>query len=159
PRGFAATDDRPAARGLLSLFDALDREDDLVDLRADAAVDLVGDVLRVPEEVLGRLATLAQPRLAEGEPGTRLGDDVHRDADVEQPALARDALAVHHVEFGDAERRRDLVLHDLDPDPVAHRLRARLDRLDPPDVQPDRRVELQRAAARRGLRVAEHHAD
>ena len=71
----------------------------------------------------------------------------------------RDALAVHHVELGDAERRRDLVLHDLDPDPVADRLRAALDRLDAADVQAHRGVELERAAAGRRLRVAEHDAD
>ena len=59
-----------------------------------------------------------------------LRDDVHRDADVEQAALLGDALAVHDVELGDAERRRDLVLHDLDAHPVADRLGAGLDRLD-----------------------------
>ena len=133
---------------------------DLVDLAADPAIDLRGDVGVVRlEEVLRRLATLAEPRLPEREPRAGLGHDVHRDADVEQAALLRDALAVHHVELGDPERRRDLVLHDLDADPVADRLRAGLDRLDPPDVEPDARVELQRATARRRLRVAEHHAD
>ena len=89
-----------------------------------------------PQELLRRLATLAEPRLAEGEPGAGLGHDVHRDADVEQATLAGDALAVHDVELGDPERRRDLVLHDLDADPVADRLGAGLDRLDAPDVEP-----------------------
>ena len=54
---------------------------------------------------------------------------------------------------------RDLVLDDLDADPVADRLGAGLDRLDAPDVEPDRGVELQRPAARRRLRVAEHDPD
>ena len=53
----------------------------------------------------------------------------------------------------------DLVLDDLDLDPVADRLGAVLDRLDPADVEPDRGVELQRAAAGGRLRVAEHDAD
>ena len=82
------------------------------------------------QEVLRRLAALAEPGLVEGEPRARLGHDVHRDADVEEAALLRDALAVHDVELGDPERRRDLVLDDLDPDPVADRLGAGLDRLD-----------------------------
>ena len=78
---------------------------DVVDLGPDQAVDLVGDGRVGLEEVLGRLATLAEPGLAEGEPGAGLGDDVHRDADVEQAAFLGDALAVHDVELGDAERR------------------------------------------------------
>ena len=82
------------------------------------------------EELLGRLAALAEPGLPEGEPRAGLGHDVHRHADVEQAALLGDALAVHDVELGDPERRRDLVLHDLDADPVADRLGAGLDRLD-----------------------------
>ena len=90
------------------------------------------------EEVLRGLAALAEPRLVEVEPRAGLRHDVHRDADVEQAAFLGDALAVHHVELGDAERRRDLVLHDLDADPVADRLRAGLDRLDAPDVEADR---------------------
>jgi hypothetical protein len=53
----------------------------------------------------------------------------------------------------------DLVLHDLHPDPVAERLGAVLQRLDPADVEADRRVELERAAAGRRLRVPEHDAD
>ena len=54
---------------------------------------------------------------------------------------------------------RDLVLHDLDADPVADRLGAGLDRLHPPDVEADRGVELQGAATGRRLGVAEHDAD
>ena len=107
----------------------------LARIRRSISVDDVGVPL---EELLGGLASLAEARLAEREPGARLGDDVHRDADVEQPALARDALAVHDVELGHAERRRHLVLDDLDADPVADRLRADLDRLDAPDVEADR---------------------
>ena len=73
--------------------------------------------------------------------------------------LGRDAQAVLDVELGLAEGRRDLVLHDLDPHAVADRLRALLERLDPPDVEPLRGVELERAPAGLGLRGAEHDAD
>src|SRR5262249_21583575 len=151
---------RPGARhGLFGLFDALDRQLDLVDLAADPAVDLRRDVRVALQEVFRGLATLAEPRLVEGEPRARLAHDAHRDTDVEQPALAGDALAVHHVELGDPERRRDLVLHDLDADPVADRFGPGLDRLDPADVEADARVELQPPTAGRRLGVAEHHAD
>ncbi len=76
-----------------------------------------------------------------------------------RPPSRGDSLAEHDVELGDAERRRDLVLDDLDPDAVADRLRADLDRLDAPDVEPDAGVELEGAAAGRDLGVAEHDAD
>ena len=67
--------------------------------------------------------------------------------------------AVLDVELGLAERRRDLVLDDLHAHPVADRLGALLEGLDAADVEPLRRIELERAAARLGLRRAEHHAD
>ena len=62
--------------------------------------------------------------------------------------------AVLDVELGLPERRRDLVLDDLDPDPVADRLGALLEGLDAADVEPLRAVELQRPAARLGLRAS-----
>src|SRR5262245_4080891 len=76
------------------LLDALHRDRDVTDLGPDLTVNLAGDVRVALQEVLGRLATLAQPRLAEREPCAGLGDDVERDTDVEKAALARDALAV-----------------------------------------------------------------
>ena len=79
--------------------------------------------------------------------------------EVEQAALVRDAHAVLDVELGLAERRRDLVLHDLDADPVADRLGALLEGLDAADVEALRRVELERAAARLRLGRAEGDAD
>ena len=75
-----------------------------------------------------------------------------------QPSC-RDPVAVLDVELGLAERRRDLVLDDLDPDPVADRLGALLEGLDPAHVEALRRVELERPATRLRLRVAEADAD
>ena len=59
--------------------------------------------------------------------------------------------AVDDVELGLLERRRDLVLDDLDPGAVADGVGAVLERLDAADVQAHRRVELQRLATGRGL--------
>src|SRR3712207_2930387 len=67
--------------------------------------------------------------------------------EVEDAARRGDPLAELDVELGLLERRRDLVLDDLDADAVADGLRALLERLDPADVEALRRVELQRAAA------------
>ena len=83
------------------------------------------DVLVGAQELLGLLAALAEPRLAVVEPGAGLGDDVRGDADVQEAALLGDALAVHDVELGDAERRGDLVLDDLDAHAAADGVRAR----------------------------------
>ena len=80
-------------------------------------------------------------------------------AGVEHRALPGDAGAEVDVELRLLERRRDLVLHDLDAHAVADRLDAFLQRLDAADVEAHRRVELQRAAARGRLGVAEHDAD
>ena len=110
------------------------------------------------EERLGVAAALPEPLLAVGEERAGLGDDVVLDAVVEQAARGRDALAELDVELGLLERRRDLVLDHLDPDAVADRLGAVLERLDPADVEPLRGVELQRPTAGLGLGGAEHHA-
>src|SRR3954451_3588996 len=131
-------------------------------LPAERLVDLALDLrrhLRVLAQVaLGVVASLAEPLVAVGEERPRLLDDVVLHAEVEQAALRRDALPVLDVELGLPERRRDLVLDDLDPHPVADRLGALLERLDAADVEPLRGVELERAAARLSLRRAEHHA-
>ena len=55
--------------------------------------------------------------------------------------------------------RRDLVLDDLDPDPVADRLGALLEGLDAAQIEALRGVELQRPAARLGLGAAEADPD
>ena len=60
---------------------------------------------------------------------------------------------------GLAKRRRDLVLDDLDARLVADDFLAALDRADAADVEPHRGIELERVAAGRRLRVAEHDAD
>ena len=81
------------------------------------------------------------------------------DAEIEQAALVRDADAVLDVELGELERRRDLVLDDLDADPVADRLGALLEGLDAAQVESLRGVELQRPPARLRLGAAEADPD
>ena len=105
------------------------------------------------------LAALAEPLVVEAEVRAGLLDDLLLEPDVEHRALPGDAGAVDDVELGLLERRRDLVLDDLHAHAVADRLDALLERLDAADVEPHRGVELERAAARRGLGVAEHDAD
>src|SRR3954451_14057095 len=118
----------------------------------DLALDLLGDLLVLVQERLSVVAALAEALLAVGEERARLGDDVVLDPEVQDAARGGDALAELDVELRLAERRGDLVLDHLHADAVADRLRGVLHRLDPADVQPLRRVDLQRAAARLGLR-------
>src|SRR6185295_19520176 len=91
--------------------------------------------------------------------GAGLLDDVLLDAEIDDLTFSRDADAVEDLELGSLERRRDLVLDDLDARFAPDHLFALLDRAGAADVEPHGRVELQRVAARRRLGVAEHHAD
>src|SRR6202142_4518968 len=160
----SATDVRRAPGGprpatSVGLGDALHGQRDRGDLGADLSLEAVPDVAVLAHELLRRLASVTQACLAVVEPRPGLADDVEGHADVQEAAVAGHAFAVHDVELGDAERRGDLVLDDLDADPAADGLRAVLDGLDAADVQAHRGVELEGAAAGRDLRVAEHHAD
>jgi len=53
-----------------------------------------------------------------GVPGAGLVDDAVKDAELDQVALLGEALAVIEVDLDLLERRRHLVLDDLDPDPA-----------------------------------------
>src|SRR6266568_2527628 len=123
------------------------------ELLLDPLLDLVGEVRVVPQEVAGVLLTLAELVSLVGVPGSRLAHDRLLHAEVDQAAFPADPDAVEDVEFGDLERRRHLVLHDLDAGPVADRVGAVLERLDPAYVQPDRGVELERLTAAGGFRA------
>ncbi len=95
----------------------------------------LADFRMLLEERLGVAASLPEALFAVGEERARLGDDVLLDAVVDQATGGRDALAELDVELGLLERRRDLVLDDLDLDAVTDRLGAVLERLDPADVE------------------------
>ena len=140
---------------------ALDRHDEVwpePERVPHLGLDLLGDLLMLVEERLGIVAALAETLGAVGEERAGLRHDVVLDAEVEQAARRRDALAELDVELGLTKRCRDLVLDDLHADAIADRLGALLERLDTPDVQPLGGVELQRPAARLRLRRAEHDA-
>src|SRR5690606_13323977 len=102
---------------------------------------------------------LADTGTAIAVPGARFVDHASLHAQVDDFAFAGDARAVHDVELGLFERRRNLVLYDLDAGFVAYDLFALLDGADAADVEAHRRVELQRVAAGGGFGVAEHDAD
>src|SRR5690606_27493722 len=69
-----------------------------------------------------------------------------------------DALVVHEVEFNAAEGRGYFVLDDFHAMPPSDHLLAFFDLRDAANVEAHGGVELQRLAARRRFRVAEHDA-
>src|SRR4029079_5435832 len=111
------------------------------------------------QELLDVFAPLAQALPAEGEPRPALFDDLAVDRQVEQIALLRDALAIHHVELRFAEGRRHFVLDDLHAGAAADDDVAVLDGADAANVDAHRRVELQRTATGRRFGIPEHDAD
>src|SRR6267143_723163 len=116
--------------------------------------------LRVLLQRIGRfLAAGTESLPAEREPGATLLDQAALAGEVEKLVRARDAHPVEDVELGLAERRRQLVLHHLDPRTRSDHLIAFLERTDAADVQAHRGVELERVPAGSGLRRPEDDAD
>src|SRR3974390_282213 len=126
---------------------------------ADFGLQLLADIRVVLEELLGVFAALANAVALVAEPRTRLLHQVHVHRQVDEVAFMRDAFPVYDVELGLAEGRGGLVLHDLDLGAIADNLIALFDGADAANVDAHRGVELQRAPARGGFRIAEHHAN
>src|SRR5260370_24669420 len=108
---------------------------------------------------LGVFTSLANALTVIGKPGARLLDNAGLNTQIDQFAALRYPLAVHDIEIDNLERRRHFVLDDFDAGLVADDLVPLLNCADAPDVETDRSVEFECVAARRGLRIAEHHAD
>src|ERR1043166_8157673 len=125
----------------------------------DLPFDLGEEIGVFADEDLRVLASLAEAHVAVREPGARLLDDLVVEADVDQLAGLRDALAVADVDLRLPERCGALVLDDLHFHARANHLFAFLDLVRAANVEADRRVELQRAAAGRRVGIAEHDAD
>src|SRR5262245_42372895 len=144
----------PVPGGIAELTDRLSDRRGLclaahAQLLPDALLDSLEDVRVVPEELLRVFAPLAQALAGVCEPGAALLDDPLVDRQVEEIARPRDALAVHDVELRLAEGRRHLVLDHFHARPPADDHVAVLDARDAADVQANRRVELEGAAAGR----------
>src|SRR5262245_3472524 len=125
---------------------------------SDFGLDLVAHRGVVAERVLSVIAPLAQPLALVREPRAGLVDSLVLDADVDQLAESRDSLAVHDVELGLAERRRDFVFDDFYLGAIPYDVLAVFDLRDAADVEAQCRVELQCAPAGGRFRRAEHYA-
>src|SRR5690554_3138802 len=128
-------------------------------LFAQFALDLLRDRRVFLEEVADVVLTLTDAITVVGVPGACLVDETLLDAELDQLAFARGALAVKDLELGLLEGRGHLVLDDLDAGLAADNLVALLDTADTANIQTHRAVELERVIAGGGFRAAEHHAD
>src|SRR5215469_10994994 len=126
-------------------------------LLLDLLLDLVGQIRVVAQEVPGVLLALTELVALVGVPGAGLAHDALLDAEVDEPAFTANPDSIQNVKFCDLEWRTYLVLHDLHAGPVSDGVSAVLQRLDPPNVQPDRRVELQRLPTGGGFGRSEHN--
>src|SRR5205807_1711136 len=111
------------------------------------------------QELLGVLASLANAFALIAEPSAGLLHQIVVHAQVQQVTFAGDAFAVHDVELGLAKGRGRLVLYHFDLGARAHDGIAIFDGCDTANINANTRVELQRASAGRGFRIAEHHAN
>src|SRR5581483_328117 len=109
---------------------------------AQFGVELIPRVGILDEPGAGVLSTLPDSLALVTKPGTALLDDAVGDGDVQQIAFTRDAVTVEDVHLGFAERRRYLVLHDLDFRAIAHHRIAVLQRRCATNFDAHRGVEL-----------------
>ena len=82
---------------------------------ANAILDGLVDIGILFEKLLRVLAPLTETLAGVREPRAALFDDALVDGEIEEIAGLGNPFAVHDVELGFAERRRDLVLHHFDP--------------------------------------------
>src|SRR5262249_38982692 len=143
---------RPAAGGWVRIQARAHAE-----LLLDLLLDLVGQVGVVAQEGAGVLLALPQLVALVGVPGAGLAHDPLLDPQVDQAAPPADPEAEKNIKSRTAERRSALVLAALDPGTAADRIGAVLEGLDPPHVQPDRGVELERPPAAGRLRAVVDH--
>src|SRR5690606_11030202 len=107
----------------------------------------------------GALPSLADALAAIAEVTAGLVDELALHPQVEALAVALDALPGGGIELGILGGRCDLVLHHLHTGARADGLVAGLDEAPTAELDAQRRVELQRVATGRGLRVAEVEPD
>ena len=113
----------------------------------------------VAQELLDGVAALANLRVAVAEPRAAFLDDVELDAEVDDLAYVRDALAEGDFKLGLAERGRHFVFHHLDAHLVADGRVAVFEGRHLADVEAHAGVELQGVAAGCCFGVAEHDAN
>ena len=109
--------------------------------------------------MLGGFPALSHAHVSPREPRTTLLTDAFDDGQVQQVAAPRNAFVEHDVELGLLEWRGDLVLDHLAAHVVANGLVAIFDGTNTPNINTNRRIELQGSTTGGGFRRTKHHAD
>src|SRR5450755_3585929 len=122
-------------------------------------IELGQSILVVFQELASIFAALADALALVAIPGAGFLDDVVVRCQIEQVAFARNAFPVENVELGFAERCRNFVLHHFYPSARTSDHIAIFNGCDAPNIDADRRIELERFAASGRLGIAEHHTD
>ena len=122
-------------------------------------LDFVAEPVVVFQQLLHGVASLADLAVAVREPRAGFLDHAVVDAQVDDLADLRDALAEHDVEFRTFERGCHLVLHDLHLRACSQLFLAVLDDRHAADVDAHAGVEFQGIAARRGLGITVDDTD
>ena len=105
------------------------------------------------------LTSIADLVAIDGIPVAGLGNEPKLFAEVEDFAIFGDAFSKNHVDIAAFKRRSDLVFDNFDFDGIANDIGARFDSFGAADIKTDGSIELQRAAAGRGLGVAINNAN
>src|SRR5512143_3499261 len=111
---------------------------------ADLVLDLESHVRMRSQELAGVVLALANAIAVVAVPRARFLDDVQLGTEIDDLAFSRNAFAIEDVEGSLAERRRHLVLDDLDLRLGSDDLVALLDRAHATNIQTHGGIELQR---------------
>ena len=88
--------------------------------------------------------------------GSGFVHDTILDGEVENVTNFRNALVIHDVKFGGAERRSNFVFDDFNFSAVTGDIVTFFDLTDSSNIETNRGVELESVAAGRGFWIAEH---
>ena len=121
---------------------------------ANLVLDLARHFRTLFQEDARIVLALADTLAVVAVPGARFFDDLCFDAEVDDLALARRAFSVQDVEVRFPERRRDLVLDDLDAGLGADHLVALLDRADAAKIGVAARHGRRGRGSRSGSRIS-----
>src|ERR1700722_12405142 len=111
------------------------------------------------QELLSIFSPLADALARIAKPRASLFNYTGLDSQIEQLASSADAFTIHDVKFDLAERGSHLVFYNFDARLIAHNLVSLLYLTCTTNLQPNRRIELQRIAPGSRLRIPKHYAD
>src|SRR5207245_10836006 len=114
---------------------------------SDLSAQLLGQLRVLAKVGPNAFAPLAELQIAVAEPRAGSHDDLLKHRQIEHIPLVADAVSMHHIKFGDAERRGDLVFHHLRPHTLPDHVFPFLELADTAHIDPTGAIALERPAA------------